>query len=1408
MAEDGVAAQPRSVTVKVPLPQRLELSAQGLEATWRKFKRSWETYELASRLDSQDEKYRAAVFKTCLSDDARDVFEGLPFEAADDKDKITKIIPLFEAYCVGETSEVYETYKFHQRKQEKGETIDTYIGALRQLASSCNFKTFEERMLRDQVVIGLSDDTVREKLLQESGLTLKKCIEICRVSEAAAQQAKSMAGDEALHRVGVHVRKKTNSQKDKGATPKSKHDRHDGRGMGERDSGVKACVYCGKSHKKGKEHCFAYGKTCNRCKKKNHFARQCKQSSDRQVHEMSDEESDDDDGHFVLTMSENDDEHVLSVDDVDKSVHAKMLVGHDRVTTSLQLDSGATINSLSVETYKTVTGDVALTKLTKSNKRLLMYDNRPVTPLGERILPVVNPKNGKSYKVRFVVVNAKVKDILGCRASQHMQLITVNVENISAIGTGDKHVLTGFDDVFKGEVGALDGKLTFETDPSVPPVKLPCRQWPIAVKEKVKAEIDRLLELGVLVPVNTPTDWISSVVVTLKPNGQARLCIDPKPLNKALKRNDYPMKSIDDALESMVGAKIFSHFDMRNGFWHVVLDDESSLLTTFETPFGKFRWTRMPFGASVCPEEFQRRVDDALNGLPGVFAVHDDVIVWGSGDTEKEAAKDHDQNVRLFLQRCREKNIKLNKEKVEYRKTEVSYLGHVISKDGLKCDMKKVDAIKSFPQPEDKAAVQRLLGMVGYLQKFAPRLSEVAAPLRELVKKDVHFRWDENLHGKAFDEIKRMLTEPPVLRFFDPGAKTTLQCDASEFGLGACLLSDGQPVQFASRALTQTERNYAQIEKEMLAILFGLERFERYVYGRHVEVESDHKPLIPIHNKTLLAAPKRLQRMLLRTQKFDYTVVYKKGTEMYLADTLSRAVVRSHKAGKMKSEQIFQTEIEQEIESIDMAAHVSVSEGRLEELKEATKRDKDLCRLMQITQEGWPESRQSLPLGLQPYFPFREEVSTQNGLCFKAERIIVPTEMREKVLHLLHQAHTGIQGCMRRARELVYWPGMNADIEKLVSKCATCQTHQSNQQKEPMISHPIPERPWETLGCDLFDFQEKSYLVVVDYYSDFFEVDRLENKTAEEVIYKTKAHLARHGIPDKIISDNGPPYSSDKYRDFAEAWEFEHITSSPYYPQSNGKAENAVKQAKTLIMKAVESKTDPYLALLELRNIPSEVMKTSPVQRLFSRRTKTRIPTAKTLLKPQTCTNVTGNLIKRKEKQTKCYNKGTAELETLQPGQTVRVKLGKTWTKAKVEQQVDVRSYKLHTENGKAYRRNRRQIRTTGETLTNTGPRETITRKTDLDRQRQLNDQAVKNYRAVADSQTQVTKVSTPVSATNTPENKTPVKIQPNEKKTERIKVKFMKSQTAGKTDTGQSQITSRGRQVKPPAYLNDYVKT
>ena len=220
--------------------------------------------------------------------------------------------------------------------------------------------------------------------------------------------------------------------------------------------------------------------------------------------------------------------------------------------------------------------------------------------------------------------------------------------------------------------------------------------------------------------------------------------------------------------------------------------------------------------------------------------------------------------------------------------TEIPYVGHVLTRDGVKSDPSKIDAIQNMSRPTDVKGVQRLVGLANYLARFLEKLADIFEPLRQLTHKDTDWHWSE-VHENAFTRIKEAATQAPVLRYFDPAQKTVLQCDASDTGLGATLLQNGQPVAYASRSLTDTERNYAQIEKELLAIVFGAEKFNQYTYGRKVYVESDHKPLEVIYGKPLVAAPKRLQRVLLRLQKYDLEIGFKPGQHMYLADTLSRA---------------------------------------------------------------------------------------------------------------------------------------------------------------------------------------------------------------------------------------------------------------------------------------------------------------------------------------------------------------------------------------------------------------------------------------------------------------------------------------------------------------------------------------
>lgn len=284
------------------------------------------------------------------------------------------------------------------------------------------------------------------------------------------------------------------------------------------------------------------------------------------------------------------------------------------------------------------------------------------------------------------------------------------------------------------------------------------------------------------------------------------------------------MHTIEEIVSAMPGAKVFSVLDAKSGFLQIELDEASSLLTTFNTPIGRFRWLRLPFGLKCSPEIFQRIMDEMLEGISGAISVMDDILIAAP------TVKEHDEILKKVIQRATGYNLSLNFDKCHIKKSSVPYVGHLITSDGLRADPAKIEAVKSMPEPADKDGVRRFLGFVTYLSKFLPNLSEVDAPLRQLLKADVEFVW-QPAQQQAFDKLKDLCTKSPVLSFFDPSKPVEIFCDASSNGLGAVLLQDSHPVAFSSRSLTDTEMRYAQIEKEMLSIVHACVKFHNYIFG-------------------------------------------------------------------------------------------------------------------------------------------------------------------------------------------------------------------------------------------------------------------------------------------------------------------------------------------------------------------------------------------------------------------------------------------------------------------------------------------------------------------------------------------------------------------------------------------------
>ena len=548
-------------------------------------------------------------------------------------------------------------------------------------------------------------------------------------------------------------------------------------------------------------------------------------------------------------------------------------------------------------------------------------------------------------------------------------------------------------------------------------------------------------------------------------------------LYAALKRNKHPVPTVDELLPDMTRAKVFTKCDVRSGFWHVQLDEESANLTTFSTPFGRYKWRRMPFGITPASEIFQKKLEQALEGLDGVRNIHDDIVIWGEGETWKEATENHDRRLRKLLERCEERGIALNKSEKKFilRTETLPYMGHIFSREGLKIDDNKVKAITAMPQPDNPQAIRRFLGMATFVSRFMPNMSKLSAPLRALTENGIEWTWSST-QTKAFEDVKKAIAEAATLKFFNPRQETVVQCDASSQGLGAVIMQNGQPVAFASRALSSAEVIYCQIEKELLAVVFALHRFDQYVYGRHISVKSDHQPLQILVKKPLKDVPRRLQRMLLELQRYDYNLTYKKGELLFIADTLSRAYVEDKAFEYDVTERVYRPTSEKEWEHINLAQETSgLSDERIRQIRENTRRDTNLQELQATIKTGWPMKAAEVKTCLRLYFHIRDELVVENDVIYRGARCIIPAAIRKDILEKLHSVHMGITGTLRRARESVYWPNMNADIKNYIERCEICSENRTTaQQRETLIPHERSSQPWAKVGIDIFHWTKET----------------------------------------------------------------------------------------------------------------------------------------------------------------------------------------------------------------------------------------------------------------------------------------------------------------------------------------------
>lgn len=1149
---------------------------------WEKWIRRFERFRLASNLNLSSEANQVNTLIYCMGDEADDILRGLNLTNAR-RQQYKPVKDAFDKYFVPKKNVIYERAKFNRRVQSGTETVDSFITALYALAQNCDYGPLNEELIRDRLVVGLRDTALSEKMQLDKDLTLQKAVTMARQSEAVKRQQSELRADAQPAKTTVEVDAVTFKNKKQMQGKFKPHMQRKQRGSEPKEQSERlTCHKCGNAaHPKGQ--CPAKNVVCHTCGKKGHFQKVCRTA--KSVNAVG----------FVNEQPEPDGLFLGSVEAGTNPWSVDIEVRNHKIR--FKIDTGADVSVIPHQTYKAI--------MEPGGDRPLAQTDKPLFGPGGSRLSVVGvakeslKKGERTVQEDLYVVRDLHTPLLGRPAITKLELVA----RLDSIDT--QTLKETYPSLCSG-LGRVQQPYTIKLKPDTTPYSLSTpRRVPIPLLGKVKEELERMEHLGVISRVDKPTDWCAGMVPVPKKNNTVSICVDLTKLNEAVCREKFILPSVEHTLGMLAGARIFSKLDANMGFWQVPLSEESAKFTTFITPFGRFYFNRLPFGITSAPEHFQQQMSLVLEGLPGTVCHIDDVLIWGMSQAE------HDERLHNVLARLHKAGLTLNLDKCELNRSEVNFLGHVISANGVKPDPEKTSAVQDMKEPSNVSELRSFLGMVTQLGKFIPHLAEKDKPLRDLLSKKNEWVWG-HAQQHAFDHLKQELSSPPVLTLYDPNKELKLSADASSYGLGAVLLQkeedEWRPVAYASRSLTETERRYAQVEKEALGLTWGCERFRAFLIGQRFQLETDHKPLVSLlGNQALSDLPPRIQRFRMRLMTYSYTIHHVPGKTLLTADTLSRAPVNSSIRSSNAAKSLME---DTNIYVHSIMCNLPASATYLAELRDQLKADSTCSQVMAMCQSGWPEYS-TLDAVLKQYWRERAVLTVENGLLLRGIRLVIPSAMRNTVLEKVHEGHQGVVKCRERARETVWWPGLSGQLNELVLHCRTCIKERTNPT-QPLMRSELPDRPWQKLGADMFTLDTTNYLLVVDYYSRYVEIARLTPTRSEDVIVHLKSIFARHGIPEVLVSDNGPQFSSCNFAQFAVDYGFKHITSSPKYPQSNGEAERHVQTVKNLLKRA----KDPYLSLLAYRATPL-ANGYSPAQLLMGRRLRTTVPQLPSMLLPE-----------------------------------------------------------------------------------------------------------------------------------------------------------------------------------------------
>ena len=942
------------------------------------------------------------------------------------------------------------------------------------------------------------------------------------------------------------------------------------------------CKNCGYDFPHRTAPCPAKGKACNYCGKPNHFSRCCRQRGKQRVQEVSD------------LQASSDDEYTYNISTKGNRTPTTRLQLNNKMIT-VTVDTGSSVNIMDEKTYRII-GQPPLR--TRKMPRLLPYGGSPDLHV-KGACQITVEKNGKMAVEQFYLVKGNYGTLLGYKTAHDLDIVRI----VHNIGNGD-NTEEKYPGIYSG-IGELKGRtVKLHINENVKPVAQKGRRTPFHLRKRVEKELNKMLADDIIEEVqNESTPWVSPIVTPPKKNGDVRICVDMREANKAIERERHQMPTLDELINDLNGSTVFSKLDLKSGYNQLVLDESSRSITTFSTHMGIFRYKRLNFGTNSASEVFQKTISSIIQSIDGAKNISDDILVYGRTQREHDAALDK------VLKALHLNGLTLNREKCEFNKTEVTFFGVVFKSSGISPDPLKVEAIRSMENPTNVTELRSFLGMTSYCSRFIHDYASITEPLRRLTRKDTPWNWEEQQQD-AFEKLKDVLSGDTVITYFDPNKSTELLTDASPVGISGILAQEGKVVAYASRALTQTESRYSQTEREALAIVWACEHHSMYLKGAPCfTVVTDHKPLTTIWSKK--QPPLRIERWGLRLQPFKMKIIYKPGKDNP-SDYMSRHPVQMDTTNDSLAEEYVA------FISSEAIPHAMT----LDEVKIASLKDKTMQKAIEYARTGkWHEIKTVKDPDIDieellSYRNVRDELTVHcDTVLLRNDKIVMPKLLRPKAIKLAHEGHQGITRTKSYIRSKVWFPNMNEGVETAIHGCLACQANTKERSpREPLKMSEMPTGPWQNLSADFCGpLNTGEYLLVItDEYSRYPVVEIVKSLSANTVIPVFDRVIAMFGIPNTVKTDNGSPFNSTAFPDYAKFIGFTHRNITPRWPRANAQAESfnkpLMKSVKSACVEGRSWKQELYRLLRQYRATPHTSTGYTPYRLLFGRDPNTRLP--------------------------------------------------------------------------------------------------------------------------------------------------------------------------------------------------------